>query len=623
MFSSQQPHFLAPGPSKKSPIFFLLFMALVIQLLWATQGPIALSEGGLIDTDSYMRMNRVLYLVESGNWFDSSYPRSNAPYGEVPHWTRAVDCLLIVGAIVVSPFLPFSTALHWWGVLISPVFQVITLVGLMWLGRSFLNRDQLLIVGGIFILQPGVIGYYLVGRVDHHGILLCCLILLLGCTIRMSQMSCERKTCIAAGIIATIGVWVSLEFMIGLFVSMAFLGCCWVIHGGDWVKRIMIMALSLWGVATIVLLVERGVGNMGLPEYDRFSVVHWTLFSVLAFVWVGVWMIKDWQGIPATRLSRLLVGALCGLVMISVMAVLFPKFFQGPLVDVDPLAKTLQWDRVTETQPLITTEPWHFGRLLFMLGIALPGIPYLITLLRNERDSQTRYFWCMITLGLLVYLPLAISEMRWVPYAELLFVFPYAHLIHHLVLRTSPHLRVPWQGLVKAVIVMVGAFGFVVSGATLMAQEGSGVGSTTAADCPIKPLSDYLSEPTNWGDRARTIMAFVDFGPELLYRTPHRVIATPYHRNTVGVIDTYHTMTDTSGALAQSLITARQVNLILICPSSPAEPGYYAISDDKPTLYERLLDGTHPDWLHQISLPSKSLQNFRLFEVVNDFSHSR
>jgi len=591
-------------------------MALVIQILWATQGPIVLQEGDLIDTDSFMRLNRVLYLVESGNWFDSTYPRSNAPYGEVPHWTRAVDSLLIVGAIVVSPFMSFSAALHWWGVLMSPLFQVITLIGLMWLGRSILNREQLLIVGGIFILQPGVIGYYLVGRVDHHGILLCCLILLLGCTVRMSQIPCERKTCIAAGVIAAIGVWVSIEFMIGVFVSMTFLACCWVIHGGDRGKGIMVMAVSLWIVASVVFVIERGVGNVGLAEYDRFSVVHWTLFTILACVWLGMWSIKNWKPIHAALFGRLLLGALCSLVMFSLMAVLFPKFFQGPLVDVDPLAKTLQWDRVTETQPLIAVNPWQFGRFLFMLGIALPGIPYLLRLLWKERDSQARHFWFMIMLGVLVYLPLAVKEMRWVPYAELLFVFPYAHLIHHLVSRVGPHLRASLQGLVKAVIVMVGVFGFVVGGATLMAHEGSGVGSTTAADCPIKPLSDYLSEPTRWGDRVRTIMAFVDFGPELLYRTPHRVIAIPYHRNTVGVVDTYNTMTDTSGELSHHLITARQVNLILICPSSPAEPGYYAVSDPNPTFYEKLLDGTHPDWLRQIRLPSEPLQKFRLFEVI-------
>ena len=616
MFFNLHRKFTPSDDSEGNPVFFLLFMVLAIQVLWAIYGPVKLQEGGIVDTDSYMRLNRVLHLVESGDWFDSTYPRSNAPYGEVQHWTRPMDAILILGASLATPFVSFSTALHWWGILVSPLFQIATLLSLVWLAKPFFDRDRLTILGGIFVLQPGVIAYYLAGRVDHHSILLFCFILLLGCTVRMSMLTFNWKVCVAAGLSAGFGIWVSVELMIGLFVSLAFLSCCWVVYGEDWAKRLMLMMGSLLALATLALLVERGVSQFSLPEYDRFSVVHWTVFLGLAVFWVATWMLKEQAGVGTTPASRVILGIVGGAAIVGLMWGLFPKFFHGPLVDVDPRVITLHWERVTETQPLLTTDPWKFGRLVFMLGIAIPGIPYLIWLIWNETDPYIRGFWLMIGIGVLTYLPLTIREMRWVPYAEFLLVVPYAQLIYHIIQRYAHLLKFPWQGLVKGGIVLVGALGFVVGGSSLMAAEDSGVSGTSAADCPIIPLSQYLDDPTGFGDRERTIMSFVDFGPELLYRTRHRVIATPYHRNAAGIVDTHRVLSDSTDEEAREILQTRQVDFILICHTSPTEVYFYEPPGDVNTRYEQLRDGQTPTWLRPVTLPPDLSASFKLFTLA-------
>ena len=616
MFVHQAQNSTTSDDPEGSPVLFLLFMVLAIQVLWAIYGPVKLQEGGIVDTDSYMRLNRVLHLVESGDWFNSTYPRSNAPYGEVQHWTRPMDAILILGASLATSFVSFSTALHWWSVLISPLFQIATLLSLIWLAKPFFDRDRLTILGGIFVLQPGVIAYYLAGRVDHHGILLFCFILLLGCTVRMSLLPFNWKVCVAAGVSAGCGIWVSVELMIGLFVSLAFLSCCWIVHGEDWEKRLMLMMVSLWALATLALFVERGLSQFLLPEYDRFSVVHWTVFSGLAVFWVATWILKEHGGVGKTPASRVILGIVGGAAVVGLMWSVFPKFFHGPLVDVDPRVITLHWERVTETQPLLTTDPWKFGRLVFMLGIALPGIPYLIWLIWNEKDSYTRGFWLMIGVGVLTYLPLTIREMRWVPYAEFLLVVPYAQMIYHIIQRYDHLLKFPWQGLVKGGVVLVGALGFVVGGSSLMAAEDSGVGGTTAQDCPIIPLSQHLNVPTGLGNQERTIMSFVDFGPELLYRTRHRVIATPYHRNAAGIVDTHRVLSDSTDEEARRILQKRQVDLILICQTSPTEGHFYEPPGDVHTRYEQLRDGQIPSWLQPVTLPPKLSGSFKLFALT-------
>ena len=616
MFDHQYQNLNKSDDSEKSPILFLLFMLLVIQVVGVTYGPVSLGEGGLVDTDSYTRLNRVLQLMDSRDWFDTMLPRSNAPYGEIQHWTRPLDALLIVGAALVTPFVSFSTALHWWGVFISPLFQVVTLISLIWLAKPIFTRDQLLVLGGIFVLQPGVIGYYMAGRVDHHSILLFCMIFLLGCTLRMGILPFDRKICLAAGVSAGIGVWISVELMVGLFVSLAFLSCCWIVKGEEWSKRLMLMCLSLWGITTLALLVERGVSQFGLTEYDRFSVVYWTIFTGLAVVWIGIWLIGERSRFGNTPISRTVLGMVGGSALVILMWVLFPKFFQGPLVDVDPRVMTLVWERVSETQPLFSTNSWQFGRLIFYLGIALPGIPYLFWMVWSETESDKRWFWVMIGLGVLVYLPLSINELRWVPYAEFLMIFPYTHLTVRMMQRLAQPLETPWRETVKAGIVLVSAVWFVFVGSKVMDLERSAAGGTTATDCPLIPLSVYLSNSDGLGDKERTILAYIDFGPELLYRTPHRVVVTPYHRNTAGIIDAHTLMSSTNHHEAPELLRDRAVDLILLCPSSPTESSYYHRSEGEPSLYERLEKNDNPEWVQPVPLPSQLSENFKLYEVV-------
>ena len=65
-----------------------------------------------------------------------------------------------------------------------------------------------------------------------------------------------------------------------------------------------------------------------------------------------------------------------------------------------------------------------------------------------------------------------------------------------------------------------------------------------------------------------------DHGPELLYRTRHAVIATPYHRNRDGIIDVHRIMTEADQAISRGLIDRRGADLLLICPNGPEKLVY-------------------------------------------------
>lgn len=605
-----------------SVVFFLIFLLLVIQLLWFVKGPIPLMEGGIVDSDGYMHLNRVLYLMETGDWYSSFYPRSNAPYGDYQHWTRVIDVLLIGGASLAALFVPFATALHWWGVLLSPVMQILSVVFLIWMVKPIFDREHQLLAGGVFLLQPALMNSFLAGRPDHHSVLMAIFILLLALTLRIMMQPLRARLCVAAGVLAGIAIWTSVESLIAVSVSLSILALGWVWYGGSWGTRNLLLTSTLSGVTFLTLLVERGIGQFYQTEYDRFSYVHWGILSLITCFWIVIWLCKNMKYAGSTPIQRLGIGVSGMAVVLCVQWVLFPKFFQGPLVDVDPQIMTLLWSRVAETQPLIPSGSWQFGRLILYLGIALPTLPYLMWLIWSESNEVHRLFWCMIGLGVLVYFPLAFHEIRWVPYAELLILLPYTHLIGRMLQRFVVFFNAPWHEVLKMSLVLVSAMWFLLVGAKMLETEQSGITGTMPKHCPIIPLSQYLNDPTGWGSREQTILAFVDFGPELLYRTSHRVIMTPYHRNTDGILDAYRILSDPTGHTAKSLLNKRKVDLIVTCPSSPTEPSFFQAPNGAESFYDRLDHGHVPQWLHEVTLPSPLTGSFKVFQVRSEQNES-
>ena len=80
-------------------LFFLLFLIALLFLwfLFYVNGTLGIQKGDLLTADCYMRLNRVVELNQTGQWFDGVSHRSNAPYGESMHWTRPFDLLLLIG----------------------------------------------------------------------------------------------------------------------------------------------------------------------------------------------------------------------------------------------------------------------------------------------------------------------------------------------------------------------------------------------------------------------------------------------------------------------------------------------------------------------------------------------
>jgi hypothetical protein len=135
------------------------------------------------------------------------------------------------------------------------------------------------------------------------------------------------------------------------------------------------------------------------------------------------------------------------------------------------------------------------------------------------------------------------------------------------------------------------------------------------AQLPTLELAQFLDSPRF--PAPQRILTHLDLSAELMYRTPHETVATPYHRNTAGILDDFHVMEARDDAVAQAILRRRGVTLILVCPTLDESQTYYDLGT-LGTLYERLVENRPPAWLKPVELPAPLRDDFRLWAVSLD-----
>ena len=123
-------------------------------------------------------------------------------------------------------------------------------------------------------------------------------------------------------------------------------------------------------------------------------------------------------------------------------------------------------------------------------------------------------------------------------------------------------------------------------------------------------------------EAAAIVLAFMDLGPQILYRSRLGLIGTPYHRNGAGIIDGHAMLAGEDDGTAREMMRARGVDFVLLCPGS-AERAFYSDRDNKSQLYDRLAAGEPPAWLRSLALPPLLSETFMLYRVDTTGSNDR
>ncbi len=592
-----------------SMLAVVLFVSL-IQLAWWQFGDQITANGGFADGDSYTRLIRIQQLLDTGDWFDNTIPDANAPYGTSVHWTRLFDLIVLAVAAPMVPVIGVTQALFWAGTIVSPLLHVLTAAALAWALTPLLGRVAACFAGALSAAQAGVMVFGIVGRADHHMLFALLIAVSIGFLIRNSGThGALSKYGFWAGLSIAFGIWVGPEFLLYMALCLSVLGLRWFFAPTPTnLKQNISMASGMTGGLLLALLIERGGSGFTAFEYDRLSIIHFVLGLFVLVFWVTLAFIERFKP-DQTMVMRALTVAGGITICAATLVFLFPKIIGNPLNDADQAIQPI-YAHISEYQPIS-----DIARLFIYFGSALFAVPWLGWRLQQSYGSTTFWTWLLIGACLAVYMALGITWIRWCLYAGIFLSILIGDMIFFIDLSLSRRLLFPTRILVKAMVITGVATGPLIVGASILyfgKSDAQRLAEIQSA-CPVRDLSLILNDPP-LNHIPQTIVASANFGPELIYRTKHKAVATVHHRNVSGILDGYGLFRAVEDQTAKTIIQKRAVTMLLLCPGS-ADDKYFLTDAPSGSLYHRLLNPPAPDWLKPVVLPQALNKHLKLFVV--------
>lgn len=576
----------------------------LVALYLSGRGPIKPCE--LSDSDGYMHLLRASDLHRTGRWYDPVIERSNPPHGDRLHWTRPFDVLLLVGAVPGSLLTTsFDSSLFWWGVVLSPLLLVASLPAVRWAVYPLLGDDGSPILGFLFVAQVAIMSVFQAGRPDHHSLLELLFLLIAGYALRLIERPFAAATCYAAGAVSALSLWVSVESLVAVGIALAPLVVLWVLRGSDFSRKAFHYSASLFAFAGAALILERPWRDLTTMELDRLSIVHVGVFGIITTLWLAIRMLAAHDWLWQRRNIRLLSVLAAVAILAVATRLLLPSFFRGPFGDVPSEMMARCIAHIQEMQPLLRSDfRLMCGVPLLGYGLTYPAL--FFTSATHRRDSR----WIFMFAATLLFVGLSLVQARWIYYAQVLILPPATALIVRMRARTAHHALgklLTNCGITSLFIVLA------VSGSVIQYLIQAGRDADTPPSASVKAVCEYLERDERWQGHCLRIVTHLNFGAEILYRTHHEVIATLYHRNWQGILETYDILTAETNEQAQAHIRDRQIDLILLGPGAN-DSSFFRKPDGTSTLYQRLCKSEMPSWCQEVPLPP-NLAGFRLFET--------
>lgn len=591
---------MIPPPLSRRTTFLASALAVAAVHAWLIAiGVNPVRSGGrwdqLWDPDSYTRLSRVLELARTWEWYDPRFQGGNFPDGFVLHWTRLLDLLLYVPARVGAAFIPFERALLGWGIALAPLLHLGAVLLLVASARHFLGRGILILLA-LLVTQRGITYDFLPGFVDHHPLQLLALLAAIALLLRPSGRSREAAV---AGLVMAFGVWASAESTVivaGLALGLA---SDWVLSGdASAARRLAAFGAGATLSAAALLPIERPLGALLAPSYDRFSVVQVTLLACVAAVGAAAaWAATRSAGGSVGR--RLLLVAVASGVAGGVTLLLFPALARHPYATTASVIRESFLPSLASENRFLPTDA---GRAYdFVLEIA-PGLAVVAwaawRLTRGDAGREERSRLVVTGAATLAFAGYAVYAYRGLPFVSAACAVPWAEALTRL-LRWSR--GTPGSARRAARLALAGATAaghWLLAAAIALAWMPS-FGWRNSPECRWDLLVEAVPRLASPGG---SVLTDVFSGPEVHYRTGRPVIGSPYHENGAGMEATLRLFAappEESGAE----LARRRVDWIAICGARTGE-----VLATRPGgawgLGNRLVMGLPPAAFARVALPA-------------------
>lgn len=522
------------------------------------------------DPDPWLRLSLVRDWLQGASWYDHTSAHSNAPYGGIASpWTRPLDVVIAF----FTQLQPESVALD------TRLIRSALMMPVLWMGlllAGLMRNVRLLTPSAIapFMVSALVASclpmwnYFNAGNADHHALLAVLFVWALGGPLRTHPS--PRHT-LLSGLLLALALWVSPEVILLIAAIYGWYGLQWL--AGDRVRAEpwVLLSLTLAAGTGAALMIERPPAAWGMVLYDTLSIV-WVM--LLALTAAGILLLQHVT--PATLRGRLAMALLVGAAVLLAAWAMFPLIFHGPYAAADAYIFQKFLPRITETHSLLSAHPVYITAMLLqplaalvILAMALDQRPslfapahvlqlmYLVLVTSALYLFQQRYYYYFYPTLVLVI----------APFCAVLFTPEEPALSGQWPGRVIGHLAQNTQALIRLPIVLA-----LLGGPTLlMALEPirSTDASRQISSCQHVARQLIYGGQLNGigGGKPLTVFIYTDLGGEMLFFTPHRIIASNYHREAQGIQYIWQADNITAPGDLRTYLAARKVDLLVLCPT--------------------------------------------------------
>lgn len=535
-----------------------------------------------LDADTWLHLARIQELWLHQDWFNNVIARTNTPYGVTTHWSRMLDMLALPVVWVLHWFMPLQDSLLalplWWntGVLLLILLPLQLCITNRTTSSPYATAFLLLSLGlGVFYLS-----LYSPQQFDYHTLLATLCVALLAVAVALSRTWDSGKLASLLGVVAGIGVWLSVEFLFPVFFCLLWLAFIWLRDG--WIWPLQRMSVSLFVVVGLAFLLEQPYESWAVVEHDSLSIVHVCATGMNMLV---LWLLSGLNPRLLSRASRLTAAGIAFAGILVVLHICFPQFWRGALVTVsESLSGTYYW-RISEMRPLYKNFSPVLLVTAYMGGISLPWY------WRQWRQQAAHAdFYLLLVVLYSVFALAMFFQTRWISYALPITTLMLTIWINGIAVNGQLRDRgLRWLVLVFAVAPLL-AYNI----ESRLASPNGRQAHTVACDAALEQAirEDY---PSSRFHAPQRMIVPTNVGTMALFYTPHSIIASNYHRNTDGIVAQEKFFRAKTEGEAHAIIKERGIEVVMFCrPLAVAQ-------DVQPYLYDLTHGRAPPDWLRPIN----------------------
>jgi hypothetical protein len=546
------------------------------------------------DPDDAMRLVQVRDWLAGQSWFDVTQYRLNSPAGGPMHWSRLVDLPIAAVILVARPFVGQHGAETAALIAVPLLTLCVAMLLVHRIAYRLMGSSAALLAVLATPASLGAMKQMKIMRIDHHGWQI---VLALAAMLAVLDER-PRRSGIVAGLAMALWLNISIEALPFVAALGAWFALRWILNASAGERLRTFLASLAGGSASLFMLTHFPSVWLSHP-HDALQIAHLAGFGVAALccsfaVRPGI---ADW---------RMRVAALGGVgcFTLAVMFAVDPHFLQPPFASLDPLVARLWYSGVDEGQPIWLLAPGDAaaGMAQPIVGLAA-GLFAVWKCQPSQRNGWIAYSYLMFAMTLA-----SVFVIREATTASVLSLPGTAFLCDFALRRARAVSLMPVRvvGTAASVMIMAPAYA---APALVMPENPRLIHAMESSDsCVTRQQLVKLDAlpPSN-------LAVPLDITPQVLASTPHRAIASGYHRNVSGIHDVIVLF---AGQLPQAreIIARRHIDYVVFCPNAP-ESIRWAVHGPG-GLASMLNQGRSPDWLEPLPIPG--LRGLRVWRVRKD-----